>query len=354
VSRSGQPSPLLIAELEALSQRAALGVDTLRTLAPTRLGACERELAGRVGRARLYRYAPRVESPHPVPLLIIYALVNRPDIADLEPGRSLIGGLLDAGQAVHLIEWEDPQDTDRSRNLDDYVNRDIDGCVDVVSSMAGTERVNLLGICQGGTLSLCYSALHPDKVGALVTMVTPVDFHTPDNLLGQWVRHVDVDLLVDALGNVPGELLNRVFLALKPLRLGGQKYLDVLEQLPDPARAANFLRMERWIEDSPAQAGTAFREFVKGLFQQNRLVRGTFEIGGRRIDLGAVRAPVLNVYATRDHLVPPASSQALRQHVGTDDYTELAFQGGHIGIYVSRRAQREIPPRVAGWLALRR
>jgi polyhydroxyalkanoate synthase len=220
--------------------------------------------------------------------------------------------------------------------------------------MAGTERVNLLGICQGGTLSLCYSALHPDKVGALVTMVTPVDFHTPDNLLGQWVRHVDVDLLVDALGNVPGELLNRVFLALKPLRLGGQKYLDVLEQLPDPARAANFLRMERWIEDSPAQAGTAFREFVKGLFQQNRLVRGTFEIGGRRIDLGAVRAPVLNVYATRDHLVPPASSQALRQHVGTDDYTELAFQGGHIGIYVSRRAQREIPPRVAGWLALRR
>src|SRR5436190_787704 len=73
-------------------------------------------------------------------------------------------------------------------------------------------EINLLGICQGGTLSLCYAALYPEKVDNLVTMVTPVDFHTAPDMLSHWVRHVDVDALVEAFGNIPGELLNWTFL----------------------------------------------------------------------------------------------------------------------------------------------
>ena len=213
--------------------------------------------------------------------------------------------------------------------------------------------VNLLGICQGGTFSLCYTALHPDRVANLVTMVTPVDFHTSDNVLAQWVRHIDVDLLVDTLGNVPGELLNQVFLSLKPMRLGGQKYLDMLEMMPDPARASTFLRMERWIRDSPAQPGEVFRTFVKELYQENRLARGTLRIGGRAVDLGRVECPVLNIYAKTDHIVPPSASIALRTLVGSRDYGEHSFAGGHIGVYVSASAQRVIPARIARWLGER-
>ena len=63
--------------------------------------------------------------------------------------------------------------------------------------------------------------------------------------------------------------------------------------------------------------------------------------------------PVLNIYAEQDHLVPPDASRPLGGIVGTDDYSELAFRGGHIGIYVSGRAQREVPQAIHDWLAAR-
>jgi polyhydroxyalkanoate synthase len=88
------------------------------------------------------------------------------------------------------------------------------------------------------------------------------------------------------------------------------------------------------------------------MFQENRLVEGRLELGGRRVDLGRIRCPVFNVYATQDHLVPPSASIPLEGVVGTDDYSTFAFKGGHIGIYVSGRA-RQVPEAVADWLAER-
>ena len=75
--------------------------------------------------------------------------------------------------------------------------------------------------------------------------------------------------------------------------------------------------------------------------------------GGREVDLRNVTAPVLNIYAEQDHLVPPDASRALQRLVGTRDYTELSFKGGHIGIYVSSRAQREVPSAIHEWLKTR-
>jgi hypothetical protein len=142
------------------------------------------------------------------------------------------------------------------------------------------DAINLLGVCQGGALSLCFAALYPEKIRNLVTMVTPVDFHTPDNVLTHLIRHVDVDLLVDTFGNLPGQMLNFAFLSLSPFRLAGQKYVDVVDILDDAHALKNFLRMEKWIYDSPDQAGEAFRQFAKDFFQQNKLVKGEVIIGG--------------------------------------------------------------------------
>ena len=113
------------------------------------------------------------------------------------------------------------------------------------------------------------------------------------------------------------------------------------------------LRMERWIQDSPDQAGAAFREFIRGFFQENRLVRGGLEIGGRPVDPRRIACPVLNVYASRDHLVPPSASRPLAGLVSSRDYTPFEFQGGHIGIYVSRSAQELLPRTIAQWLQSR-
>ena len=181
-------------------------------------------------------------------------------------------------------------------------------------------------------------------------MVTPVDFQTPDNLLSAWVKSIDIDLLVDTLGNVPGELLNWTFLSLKPFILTGQKYVNMVDLLEDEVKLKNFLRMEKWIFDSPDQAGESFRQFVMDFFQNNGLINGGIRLGEHLVDLKNITCPLLNVYGEQDHLVPPDASRALRGLTGTKDYSEVAFPGGHIGIYVSGKAQKTIPPAIGEWL----
>jgi polyhydroxyalkanoate synthase len=212
--------------------------------------------------------------------------------------------------------------------------------------------LNILGVCQGGVLSLCLTALHPERVRNLITMVTPVDFHTSADLLSKWVRKIDVSAWVGE-GNVSGDSLNQLFLSLMPFRLTHQKYMELLRGEADTARIENFMRVEQWIFDSPDQAGAAFREFVTWFYQENRLARNQLEIAGRAIDLKALKLPMLNLIGKKDHLVPPASSAALQRLAGSEDFTNLEFELGHIGMYVSGRAQREVPAAIAGWLAAR-
>jgi len=113
------------------------------------------------------------------------------------------------------------------------------------------------------------------------------------------------------------------------------------------------VRMERWIFDSPPQAAAALAQFVRWFYQENALVRGTLSIGGRRVDLQHIRQPLLNVYALEDHIVPPDACAALKQHVGSRDYTACAVPTGHIGMYVSRAAREEIPRQIVSWLNAR-
>jgi polyhydroxyalkanoate synthase subunit PhaC len=257
------------------------------------------------------------------------------------------------GHEVYLIDWGYPDRSDRYLTLDDYINGYIGRCVDIVAARHNMPAINLLGICQGGAFSLCYTALNPSKVKNLITMVTPVDFHTPDNMLSHWTRAMDVDLFIDTLGNVPADLMNYCYLTLKPYRLNSQKYVGLVDILDNKAELENFVRMEKWIFDSPDQAGEAFRQFIKDFYQANKFITGGLEIGGREVNLRNIKQPVLNIFAEQDHLVPPSASRPLDKLVGTKDYTQLAFKGGHIGIYVSGRAQREVPPAISNWLKQR-
>jgi len=340
-------------EALTLQRKLAEGFRTLREVDDVDFGVTDKEAVYREDKLVVYRFKGDRKPTARRPILIVYALVNRPYMVDLQDDRSLVRNLLALGEDVYLIDWGYPDGADRWLNLDDYINGYIDRSVDAVAAHAGVDRVNLLGICQGGAFSLCYAALHPEKVRNLITMVTPVDFHTPDNLLSHWTRQLDVDLFVDTLGNVPADLMNYCYLTLKPMRLFQQKYVGLVDILDDKAELENFLRMEKWIFDSPDQAGEAFREFIRDFFQGNKLLRGGLTIGGRPVDLRMIDHPILNIFAEQDHLVPPAASRALEGATGSEDYTQLAFKGGHIGIYVSGRAQREVPPTIHDWLAAR-
>ena len=343
----------LAEEAGKFQRKLEAGIGTLRGMDDVHFGVTAREEVWRDGKTILYRYRGTTAPTAKVPLLIAYALVNRPYMVDLQSDRSLVKGLLERGEDVYIIDWGYPDRSDKYLTLEDYIERFIGGAVDYLRKAHRQDAINLLGICQGGVFSLCYAALHPRKVRNLITMVTPVDFHTPDNMLSHWTRELDVDLFVDALGNVPADMMNACYLMLKPFRLNLQKYVGLMDILDDKRAIEDFLRMEKWIFDSPDLAGEAFRQFIKQFYQRNGFIKGGIEIGGETVDLGFVDMPVLNIYAEQDHLVPPDASRALKDVVGTADYTELSFKGGHIGIYVSSRAQREVPTAIHHWLGQR-
>lgn len=354
MTKTSVDSDQISREIQDFSARLARALSALTDVGEVSLGSAPKEAVYAQDKLVLYRYQPAehvaAQQRVRVPLLICYALVNRPYMMDLQPDRSLIRRLLDLGVDVYLIDWGYPDGADRYLEVSDYVLRYLPRCVDAVRERSGCNSVNLLGVCQGGTLSLCYAALQPRSVRNLITMVTPVDFRTPENLLTKWAQHIDLDQVVATTGNVPGEMLNALFLGLMPFRLTSQKYVDLLDHVEDPQALANFLRMEKWIFDSPDQPGEMFRQFIHWFSKENRLMKGTLEIGGRRVDLRQVKMPVLNIYAQRDHLVPPSASKPLERCVGTRDYSAYEFAGGHIGIYVSGSAQREVPRRIADWL----
>ncbi|AVP96864.1 class III poly(R)-hydroxyalkanoic acid synthase subunit PhaC [Ahniella affigens] len=340
-------------ELSKFGEKLAKGMQSLKEVRDVHYGASDKEEVYREDKLRLYRFKSAHKTTEKVPLLIVYALVNRPYMVDLQDDRSIVKNLLAAGHDVYLIDWGYPDQSDRFLTLDDYINGYIRRCVQAVCKRHGLPSINILGICQGGAFSICYASLYPETVKNLITMVTPVDFQTPDNMLSHWVQDMDIDLFVDTLGNVPADLMNWCYLTLKPFRLLQQKYVGLTDILDNKAELENFLRMEKWIFDSPDQAGDAFRQFLKDFYQGNKLLKGGLSIGGKAIDTRRVSMPVLNIFAEQDHLVPPTASKALKGIVGTKDYTELSFKGGHIGIYVSGRAQREVPPAIDSWLRKR-
>ncbi len=323
------------------------------------IGSTPKEVIYTEDRLQLYRYKPLAHA-HPdikTPMVIVPPLINGYEVADLQPSRSLVRNLLSEGIDVHLINWGYPKPADKYLTVDDYVNGYMDNCIDFVRAKHGVDTVTVLGICQGGTMSTCYAALHPEKVDHLVLTVTPIDFHVGKDpkkphvgLLFTMGATADVDKMVETFGNVPVDVLNVSFLMAAPFALNLGKYADVVDILHDREALLNFMRMEKWLFGGPNAAGEAYRQFVKWFLQDNALVKGELELGGDKVDLKNVTMPVLNVYAERDHLVPPPCSVALGEHVGTDSYTELAIKTGHIGIYTGGASQKLLAPGVSKWL----
>lgn len=343
----------MMKQLGELNTKLIKGSEFLSEIDNIDVGTAPKELVYEEDKLKLYHYKPEADKAIGVPVLIVYALVNRPYMLDIQPDRSFIRNLLKLGLDIYLIDWGYPAQADRYLSMDDYINGYIDNCVDVIRNKTKSEKVTLMGVCQGGTFSAIYSALHPEKVQNLLTLVAPFDFTTNDGLLFSWSKTMDVDALVDAYGVVPGTILNEGFLMLMPFNLNIKKYVDMLDVMEDKEKLLNFLRMEKWIFDSPGQAGECLRQFVKDCYQENKLVKGKLKLGNKTVNLKNISMPILNIYASADHLVPPAATKPLNDLVGSDDKTLYEFKGGHIGVFVGSRSQKELAPAIADWLTKR-
>jgi polyhydroxyalkanoate synthase subunit PhaC len=306
-------------------------------------------------RVRLLHYRRAAPPKFRTPLVVVFAMVNRPYILDLLPHKSVIRHFLRVGFDVYLVDWGVPNHADRNNTLDDYINGYLHQMVNFVRRRTGAPQVNLLGYCMGGTMSTIYTALHPKRVKNLMLMAAGIDFATREHLIGLWTdaRHFDADAFVDAFGNCPASFLQSMFLMLKPVGNLIEKPLRLYERVADEPFVDEYLTMETWLNDNIPLPGEVFRQFVKDLYQGNRLVQGQLRIGRRRVDLKKIVCPLLNLMATQDDLVPPSQSRPLNDLVGSDDRTVMEIPAGHIGLAVGSKAQKDLWPKACDWLAAR-
>jgi polyhydroxyalkanoate synthase len=319
--------------------------------AATRIGATPAAPAWSRDHVRLLRVTP-TRPPRGAPLLIVHGLIARPWMTDLDPERSLIRRLRDAGTPLYLMDWGDPGRAGLGLAMEDYVEDWLAGAATHVRAETGRAPA-LLGVCQGGVFAACLAALEPRAAAGLALAITPIDFHAaPEAALAALVRGLGPEALsrlVDALGGLPGPALATLFQTLEPARTA-EKYGPELVALGEnPRRLAAFLRMERWLGDRPRHPAAAAKQLLVELYAENRLARGRFTLSGRPARLSAVRVPTLCLYGARDRIVPPPSARAAGALVG-GPYEEVELPAGHVGVFVSARAREATAEALLGWL----
>ena len=322
------------------------------------VGLTPKDLVWSLNKTRLYRYRP-VRPPaerHPVPVLLVYALINKPFVFDLIPGRSFIEFMVAQGFDMYLIDWGSPGPEDVDTTLDDYVTVYLRRAVRKLLRVAEAESFTLLGYCIGATLATTYAALYPDApIRNLVLLTAPLDFSSREGAIAAWVGEnaLDVDKLVDTLGNIPGEMIKTWAKIIRPAENMVGVYITLLKLMDDADALWGWQAMHRWVEESIPFAGEAFRQFIRDYIRGNKLIRSELVIDGQPVDLKNIRAPFLNIIAAHDHIVPRASSETIMDEVSSTDKEVRIIQAPHVGIMISRSARYKLWPEIAEWLAPR-
>jgi polyhydroxyalkanoate synthase len=315
------------------------------------IGVTPKEVVWTHRKTTLYRYRS-TRREQPIPLLLVFALINRPDIFDLRPGNSFVEFLLDEGFDVFLLDWGVPDDEDADLGLEAYILDELHWGVRETLRASGEEEVSLLGWCIGGTLSAMYTALEPSSVRNLLCLTTPID--TTGSRYGRWVAResFDVDVVTDTYPAIPGGAIDWANKLLKPVTNYWTTYRQLWEGvLAGQDRREAYQAMAKWVADNPPFPARAFQDWITWMYKENRLMRGTMRLRGRLVELDRIEQNLLVVTAGADHIAPPAGTAPLLEMVSSGDVTHFDRPGGHIGLMAGSRARKEIWPDIAEWLA---
>lgn len=336
--------------VETMRVKATQGAEHYVDPSQVAVAPTPRELVYEQGSLQLFRYRASAESEHDIapaadarpgrpPVLLIYSIINRAWILDLIPGFSVIAHLLERGLDVYLAEWK-PAEPGCTDTLDDFIDPWLHGAVGHIAELSGHERVGLFGYCIGGTLAAIYAARHPERVQSLVTLTTPL-VSSGSGVLELLVNPAlfPLDGIVEAnQGVVPGKVVRHSIMAIKP-------YLEVLkwkayyENLDNDAVMALFEPIDRWANDNPDLPGEVFRSFVREIYLDDALAHGRTSIHGERLDLGAIQAPLLNLAAEEDWIVPLSAAQRVSELVGSEQARTEVIPGPHVGIIMDPRTR---------------
>jgi polyhydroxyalkanoate synthase len=318
-----------------------------------------KELVWTLNKAKLYRYIPvvPVEKRHPVPLLLVFALMNRPYILDLRPGHSFVEYMLKQGYDVYLLDWGVPGLEDKNLKFDDYTLDYLPRAIRKLKSLSGSNEFSMLGWCIGAILTTIYAALRPDDgLRNLLLLTAPLDFSKRESItFARWTdeKYFDVDKVLAAFGNMPGEIIDYGAKALKPIENYITNYCKLWDNLDNPLVVQSWHSMNTWVTDNIPMAGGAFRQLIVDLYRNNRLMKSELMIRGERVDLSRLRANVLTVIAQADHITPPCQSADIVSKISSADKEIYRIPGGHIGIMAGSNAHKHTWPHIDHWLGAR-
>lgn len=317
------------------------------------VGQTPKEVIWTKNKAKLYRYQPAVEKTNKVPILMIYALINKPYILDLYPGNSLIEHLSNKGHDVYLLDWGVPGYEDRHMKLDDYIVDYIPQAIKKVLRKSEAKEITLFGYCIGGTMSAIFTALNPQlSIRNLLLLTSPIDF-TNAGLFTNWLdkRYFQLDKLVDTLGNIPFEMIDFGNKLLSPISTTLGPYVSIANRVEDENFVLNWKLMQKWLNDGVPFPGEAYRQWIRDFYQENKLINDELEIRGEKVKLANIKANLLNISATRDNIALPNQVEPLNDKVSSKNKTYHSVETGHISVVTGRKAIKEIHPFIENWIA---
>ncbi len=301
---------------------------------------------------QLLHYKPIVKKQFAIPILVVYSLINRHYILDLFPKVSVIRSLLEQGFDVYATDWTTPDSSIKNMTLEDHIEHCVGESVNKVLEVSDQKKISLFGYCWGGIFALGYAAIHPETVKNLILHATPVDLEKTETVIENITKHIDVDNLVDALGNVPGSLINMAFILRNPVD-ASLKYWTFFSKLRSPDEIMQFFAIEMWLYDSRPIIGEIYREIINKIYKKNLLIKNELTVGSKKVDLNNLTMPVLNIVGLNDDLVPPESSRHIMCDIPSNDKQLIEFPTGHVGLCISKKAHQKLWPEVGKWLGKR-
>jgi polyhydroxyalkanoate synthase len=321
------------------------------------IGATPREVVWTHRGVTLWRYKSDDRS-HAVPILLVFALINRPDIFDLRPGASLVEYLLREGFDIFLLDWGVPDEEDADTGFEELVCDELHWAVRETLRASGADELTLLGWCMGATMCAMYCGLDrrgeqtPVRNLALLTM--PIDGRC--SVYAKWTANAefDPDYTAELWRSLPGwgvDFANRLLKPVTNFWTTDRKLWEAVQEGRVNREAQQS--MAKWVGDNPPFPGKAFAQMLHWLYRDDALIGGRISLRGRRVKLGLIDQNLLVVTAQGDHIAPRIGTMPIFDLVVSEDVTHLDRPGGHIGLIAGSKAKNEIWPDLAGWLAER-
>ena len=281
----------------------------------------------------LLAYEPQSERVYAEPLVYVPPWINKYYLMDMAPGRSWVEFAVQQGFTVLTISWRNPDESMASLTMDDYVHEGLLAAVDRAAELTGSPRVNLVGVCVGGTLTAIALAVlaargEAERIGWAALLNTLVDFSDPGEI-GVFTDEAAIERIEERInrrGYISADELGGPFLLMKANDLVWRYVVSswMMGKRPPP------FDLLAWNADGTRIPAAMHSQYLRGCYLENGLTRpGGLEIGGVPVDMSAVRTPLYVLGSELDHIVPWQSSYRTTGLVGGDVRYRLS-SGGHI------------------------